>query len=195
MKRPATLTSIFQDASRGNEAAFNAFLKTTWEELAPPLTALVGPPKEARELFLYGISILWEQLVVHQRMAPQNPSAYLFVVCKNEWLSRKKQATQGQLVYDSVQFDHQTSDLLSSEELHSKEAQQQEMEALLKEGIAQCSDKCKQIIELHLVQGRKLKSLWKELGYESYQAIVQAKYNCKKRLSNYIFTNSRKRKR
>jgi len=43
------------------------------------------------------------------------------------------------------------------------------------------------LIEAYLDPKTKLKDLQKTYGYVNYQALVQAKYNCKKRLKKKVF--------
>jgi len=81
------------------------------------------------------------------------------------------------------------------EELLLKDQEDLKIRGILKKAINLASDKCKKIIELHLEGGLTLREIWKKLGYKSYQAIVQTKYNCKKKLGNYIFLELNKEKK
>lgn len=194
MNSPKHLQTIFEQAAQGDEQAFNQFLESSWQAISASLIKLSGSKEEAHSLFISGMSILWEHFVIRKRTIPANINAYLYIVCKNEWLSEKKKIEKDILVFDSVHLENTESDIIPFEELSHQEEEKQKLDDLLQEGIKLATDKCKKIIELHLKKGLKLKEIWKQLGFESYQAIVQAKYNCKKRLGIYIFTKIRKHK-
>ena len=49
------------------------------------------------------------------------------------------------------------------------------------------SPKCKTLIEAELDNTIRLKDLQYDLGFTNYQALVQAKYNCKKRLIKKVY--------
>ena len=57
----------------------------------------------------------------------------------------------------------------------------------LKIALETMSLKCKRLIELSMDTSVKLVDCMESLGYETYQALVQAKYNCKKRLIKKVY--------
>lgn len=189
--------SIFEKAINGGEKEFNTFFKNTWGNVAPALIKLTNSEETAKELFVEGMSILWDNFSLQQKELPQNVNAYLYIVCKNEWISqRNKNKNKKEIPLSDLKFSQEPkAEELSIEEIISEEIQEQQLNQILSKGISLASERCKKIIELHLKQGKKLVYLWKELGYETYQSIVQAKYNCKKKLGDYIFLELNRREK
>ncbi len=58
----------------------------------------------------------------------------------------------------------------------------------LSEALENLNQKCRELLETELDSDKSLKDLQGELGFVSYQAVVQAKYNCKKKLVKEVFT-------
>ena len=186
---------IFEEAIAGNKEAFNRFFTESWKQLNVSLQKLTHSEQEARRIFICGMTILWESFILKQQNPPENVQAYLYVICKNEWLAEKKRKqAEGSLIDLQTTKAIATEEPQSPDEVSRKEDDDLLIKKLMVEALEKASERCKKIMELHIEGGKRLKELWPKLGFNSYQAIVQAKYNCKKRLGNYVFRQLQKNK-
>ncbi len=189
--------AVFKQAVRGDTKAFNYFFQKSWGALQKPLISLTGSEKEASNFFVRGMTILWEHCTREGNPAPHNSNAYLYTICRNEWRLEKRQEQNKFYITDinSIHKEIADAETMTAEEVKYKEEQELFIERILAEAIDKISEKCKKIIELHINGKQRLREIWQSLGYKSYEAIVQAKYNCKKKLGDYIFLQLNKRKK
>ncbi|MEL6560550.1 MAG: hypothetical protein AAFQ94_20330 [Bacteroidota bacterium] len=179
-----------KNAILGDENLFNKFIENIYSELLPKLTAMTSSVDSARDVFIRSVQKFWERFVIKQEQLPENTVGYIFMMCKNAWLMQKR--NQWNMValtsesYSYPEADGYDHYLLESE--HSvKDSEYLNRQKALTLALEQMSEKCKQLIETELDKQVKLKDLQDELGYPNYQSLVQAKYNCKKRLTKMVF--------
>lgn len=177
----------------GENKAFSILFHEQWIQLEEPLTILTGSKTEAHHFFVRGMGIIWERCVREENPPPRNIKSYLYIICKNEWLSEKRQEKSKSYLNDLSELE--ASENESEAELIAREQKDAFMKQWLNEAISQASENCKKILEFHIVGQQSLKKIWQQLGFSSYQAIVQAKYNCKKKLGNYIFLKLQQQKK
>lgn len=124
-----------------------------------------------------------------------NIAGYLFTTSKNVLLRRKRK----ELAYvalprdnegwDQNNFVNYLSDVkVSYDPLEKKEDEQSQESERKKRRLAIVSAfenlgaKCRQLLQMYLIDGVSLKDLQGQLGYSSYNAIKASKYQCKKTL-------------
>ncbi len=185
------LTYIIKCARNGNEAPFNSFFDRVFKKIRTGLSSITGSQEDAKEVFLISMQKFWERFVINQEELPLNSTGYIFMMCKNAWLMQKR-GLWGSVVYSEEQgrkannliendvFDYQEDkDNIDSDHYTKHKA--------LALALDELSPKCKTLIENELNPNIQLKDLQNELGYSNYQALVQAKYNCKKRLIKKVY--------
>ncbi len=189
--------TIFEKAILGDEKAFNLFFNKSWQQMRLSLISLTSSEEEANHIFVKGMTILWENFIVQKKDPPENIQAYLYIICKNEWLAERKIKNNDPILLpiDDIYGELEEVENPSIKELKEAEEQDLGIKKLLKKAVENASEKCRKIIDLHIYQGVRLKKIWQSLGYASYQAIVQAKYNCKKKLGNYVFLQMQREKK
>lgn len=182
------LKKIIDQAIQGNELPFDRFLKDLFEQLKPKLILITQSTHEAEDIFIAAMQKFWERFVINQEKLPKNSVGYIFVMCRNNWLISKRHH------WNSVILKDITEDIISNEQSNLDNAQVTESLELdwlqkraLSEALDTMSDKCKTLIQSEIDPETKLKDLQKQLGFQNYQAIVQAKYNCKKRLIKKVY--------
>lgn len=183
------LKEIIESAIIGNEFPFNRFFEETFKKLLPKLTFLTKSEDDAQDLFLISMHKFWDRFVINQEELPHNSTGYIYIMCRNAWLRQKKpwntvniddNASQKYAASNEKEYNinielkiHLDDDLLKHKALSI--------------ALEQLPEKCKRLIESELNPEIRLKDLQEDLGYTNYQALVQAKYNCKKKLIKKIF--------
>ena len=175
----------------GNDQHFKVYFEEKWKELEAPLIALTKSKETSIQLFTSGMLILWENFVLKKKALPKNIKSYLYIICKNEWLADKKYAQR----MISTEMNDSLINSKQSELTQERNDEDELIRVLLRKVMEEAPEKCKQIIERTIYNQEKLKEIWQELNYNSYQAIVQAKYNCKKNIANRLFILLRKTKK
>ncbi|WP_218599728.1 hypothetical protein [Polaribacter sp. NJDZ03] len=184
------LKKIIGSAINGNELLFNRFFEDTFKKLLPKLTVLTNSNDDAQEIFVTSMHKFWERFVIKQEKLPHNSTGYIYMMCRNAWFLNKRQPWS-KVILDS----NNTYILTKSNDDNLDTAQNKEdieNSNLLKHkalsiAINLLCDKCTKLIETELDKNIKLKDLQQEMGYANYQALVQAKYNCKKKLVKKVF--------
>lgn len=184
-----SIEKIVKEAIAGNELPFNRFLEDLYKYLSPKLYSLTNSKAEADDIFITSMQKFWERFVMNQEKLPHNSEGYVYMMCKNAWLMSKRHPWSSVVLHNTLYEYHNTTDDTIKEKNHFNQETEQEwlkMKAL-SEGLESLSPKCKTLIETEIDQNTKLKDLQDTLGYKNYQALVQAKYNCKKRLIKKVY--------
>lgn len=185
------LKKIIDSAISGNEFPFDRFFEDTFEKLLPKLRALTKSNDTAQEVFMISMQKFWERFVMKQEVLPHNSIGYIYMMCRNAWLLQKRQAWDGVTLSDSPELyqslEHQLHE--SNTDVNSREKMEHDLlqHKALAKALELLTPKCKTLIEAELDDQIKLKDLQDDLGYSNYQALVQAKYNCKKRLVKKVY--------
>lgn len=183
------LKKIIEQAIQGNELAFDHFLQDVFKKLKPQLLSLTNSEAEVQDVFIVSMQKFWERFIVNQEQLPKNSTAYIYTMCKNAWLISKRN------LWNSFTLKDDLNQLKDKEEVTHEDTQDNikdlEQEWLqkraLSEALESLSPKCKTLMESEIDPEIKLKDLQQQLGFQNYQALVQAKYNCKKRLIKKVY--------
>ncbi len=180
------ITYIIECAHKGNELPFTTFFEHTFQKLKSKLFSLTKSKDDSQEVFIISMQKFWDRFVINKEEPPHNSIGYIYMMCKNAWLMQKRNKANTMLSIEdsyedqnSVQIDLQSN---SIEDGIDKEDEELLKHQALAEALKLLSSKCRSLIENELDSDRQLKDLQEEFGYNNYQALVQAKYNCKKRL-------------
>ncbi|MDO7135437.1 hypothetical protein [Algibacter lectus] len=179
------IKKIIDSAVNGNEFPFNRFFEDTFKKLLPKLTALTNSRDDAQDVFITSMHKFWERFVIKQEELPLNSIAYIYMMCRNAWLHKKRQPWNSVILVDNNAYNLNKAKndiLVTEQEKIDLENDISLKHKALSIAINELCDKCKKLIEAELDNNIKLKDLQQEMGYNNYQALVQAKYNCKKRL-------------
>jgi len=188
MKETA-IFEIIKKASSGNESLFNRFIEETYRDLLPILITITGSKVDAEDIFISSVQKFWERFIVELQPPPDNGKAYLLSMCKNAWFMHKRSkqniVTSGniqdfKLISEPAEVDKSTEEYAVDD--HEKWLKQK----ALSQALENLSEKCKALIESEL-NNIQLKDLQQQMGFPNYQAIAQAKYNCKKRLVKEVY--------
>lgn len=182
---------IIECAQKGNEAPFNSFFDFTYKKIKPKLLLLTKSLDDSQEIFVISMQKFWERFVINQENLPHNSTGYILTMCKNAWLMQKRNKTNKIIFIEDLALDQKSleTDSLSNniEDSIVKENEELLKYQALEEALNSLSSKCRLLIENELDNDKQLKDLQEEFGYSNYQALVQAKYNCKKRLIQKVY--------
>ena len=178
------INRVVKDARNGSELSFNAFLKKTFIQLKKQLLSLTRSESKAQDIYIEAMQKFWERFVIQQNEPPQNPQGYIYRMCKNLWLMEKRDAWNQVVLKDSFS-DHEAGSFEENDNEKNNEAMKREQ--ALQVALNAISAKCKKLMELSMNTSVKLIDHVEPLGYDTYQALIQAKYNCKKRLIKEVF--------
>ncbi|MEW7292973.1 RNA polymerase sigma factor [Aquimarina sp. 2304DJ70-9] len=180
------ITYIVECAQKGNELPFTTFFDHTFQKLKSKLLSLTKSKNDSQEVFIISMQKFWERFVINQEEPPHNSIGYIYMMCKNAWLMQKRNKANNMMsIEESPEFLYTKEiDVQSNtiEEVIANEGEELLKHQTLAEALKLLSSKCRALIENELDNDRQLKDLQEEFGYNNYQALVQAKYNCKKRL-------------
>ncbi|WP_139062490.1 RNA polymerase sigma factor [Aquimarina megaterium] len=188
MMNSSKLKKIIEQAIQGNELPFDRFVKDLFEQLKPKLLSLTQSQQEAEDIFIGAMQKFWERFVVLQEKLPENSIGYIFVMCKNNWLISKRHPWNSVVLKETISEDQKFNDHNNNinDSLENLEIEWLQKKAL-SEALDSLSQKCKTLMQTEIDSDTKLKDLQEQLGYVNYQALVQAKYNCKKRLIKKVY--------
>ncbi len=182
------ITYIIECAQKGNELPFTTFFDHTFQKLKSKLFSLTKSKDDSQEIFILSMQKFWERFVINQEDPPHNSIGYVFMMCKNVWLMQKRNKANAVVFIEDSPGDQQKNSTSNSiEDAIAKEDEELLKHKALEEALNSLSSKCKILIENELNRDQRLKDLQEELGYSNYQALVQAKYNCKKRLVKKVY--------
>ena len=176
------LHKIIEDARNQRESSFAAFLKETFIRLKKQLVSLTKSETRAEDIYIEAMQKFWERFVIQEHEPPKNPEGYIYRICKNLWLMEKRDPWNRIVLKDSFK-DHEVGTFEESETNEQNEIRERSLQIALNA----ISSKCKKLMELSMDTSIKLVDCVELLGYETYQALIQAKYNCKKKLIKEVF--------
>ncbi len=185
------LNYIIECAQHGNEMPFNIFFENVFQKIKPKLLSYTKSVEDSHEVYVISMQKFWERFVINQEDLPHNSIGYILMMCKNAWLmQRRGKASRFVSVENPAEYHDQIPE---DPELENMENNLKDQDiTLLKHkalvsAINLLSEKCKTLIENEMDTDMQLKDLQEEFGYTNYQALVQAKYNCKKRLIRKVY--------
>ncbi|WP_299433025.1 hypothetical protein [uncultured Aquimarina sp.] len=183
------LEKIIEQAIQGNELAFDNFLQDVFKKLKPQLLSLTNSEAELQDVFIVSMQKFWERFIVNQEQLPKNSTAYIYTMCKNAWLISKRNPWNSFALKDDLQQLRNKEQVTTQNSQDSIKDLEQEwfQKRALSEALDSLSPKCKTLMESEINPELKLKDLQQQLGFPNYQALVQAKYNCKKRLIKKVY--------
>lgn len=177
------LVKIVEEARNGKEHSFNKFLKDTYTDLKKQLFSLTKSESKSEDIFIEAMQKFWERFVVLENEIPKNPKGYIFMICKNIWLMEKRNHWSKMILKDSFRDD----EIMVDEEVIDDDNELSMKKKSLSIALQKISEKCRELMELSMDSSIKLIDCMQSLGYETYQSLIQAKYNCKKRLIKEVF--------
>ncbi|MGY3791721.1 RNA polymerase sigma factor [uncultured Aquimarina sp.] len=183
------LEKIVEQARQGNELPFDYFFKDLFKRLQPRLLSLTKSPQETEEIFISAMQKFWERFVIQEENLPINSLGYIYQMCKNNWLMNKRNPWNSFALKDDLHLlsnREQSNNTYSNDSIEDLEQEWLQNKAL-SQALDALSDKCKMLMQSEINPEIKLKDLQQELGFGNYQALVQAKYNCKKRLIKKVY--------
>ncbi len=175
---------IIDQAKCGNELPFNTFFEETYKKLYPKLCLLTRSSDDIKDSYLASMLKFWERFVILKEDLPNNPTGYIYIMCKNALLLKKRNT---KIQVDVNGFNEELIKNSFAEKYSDERQIAAENNDLLKHralstALDTLSPKCKALMELEFDKEIKIKDLMVKYEYSNYQALVQAKYNCKKRL-------------
>lgn len=183
------LEKIVEQARQGNELPFDYFFKDLFKRLQPRLLSLTKSPQETEDIFISAMQKFWERFVIQEEKLPMNSLGYVYQMCKNNWLMKKRNPWNSFTLKDDLHLlsNREQSGTTNTDDSIEDLEQEWLQNKALSEALDSLSDKCKTLMQYETNPEIKLKDLQQELGFKNYQALVQAKYNCKKRLMKKVF--------
>lgn len=185
------IKKIIDSAINGNEFPFDRFFEDTFQKLLPKLNFLTKSKENSQEVFTISMHKFWERFVINQEKLPHNSIGYIYMMCRNAWLLQKRQPWNAVTLSEepdtfTVKKNNDYDPVIEEEIKEDMDEDLLRHKALVT-AIDLLSPKCKALIEAELDDSIRLKDLQDDLGYSNYQALVQAKYNCKKRLVKKVY--------
>ncbi len=191
---------IVNEGRVGNEAPFNALLQPLYDaDFKWQLLKVTQSEEMAFEVFLNAMTKFWERFILKKEHLPKgNIKGYIHNMARNNFLDLKRKDNRKSNL-KTVELDDTllgfSAKGLSEENMYvnrqeSVDGQTSENRKLrsLSTAIGKLCDDCKTLIERNVFEGEKLKSLKIEMGYTgSYQAIVEKKKRCIKKLTKLFF--------
>ena len=197
-------TQILAQARQGKPQAFNNFFKSLYAECKQQLWRYTQSTLEAEEVIAETMLAFWELFVEEGRPLPENVEGYFYTMCVNtchrmrrerrkvvfDPVSQAKLETSEALhvfvdVASQAEFEtSKTDDVVSQAELETNNFRKT---VAFNNALDQLCAKCRKLFDTILVEGVRMKAVWRDLGYKNYQAIVNDKIRCTKKLKRILF--------
>lgn len=187
------LTQLLHEAQQGNEKSFDAFYLHMKKKCWLKLLNLTKSEFDAKDVFVSAMSKFWEEFIAGNKVLPQsNIEGYIYRMCCNAHhnLFRKKQRSKVDYV-ETIPEKKENDNFLNSKELIIALKADEAKFRAFNHAIDLLCTTCKQVIEVAL-EGKKNKEVWSSLGFKTITAYSQKKYNCIKKLTDYLFVELEK---
>lgn len=179
---------------KGKSKAFDQQLLRAFQKVhKKALIPLVGSAEESWQVYLQAMTKFWEKYILAGNELPaKNINGYIFMMCKNAYYDRHRKKKK-EINTESLSLDdrYQQAEKSSWQESYTDlDTVIQDRQYLLQlhQAIERLGDSCKAIIEENVLGKIKLIELRKKLQYGGgYQAIVQKKKRCLKKLTKFFF--------
>ncbi|MCK8524363.1 hypothetical protein M0D21_22485 [Aquimarina sp. D1M17] len=185
------LQHIIECAQEGNQLPFNDFFKRTFQKLKPKLLSVTRSEDDTQEVFIIALQKFWERFVINQEDLPHNSVGYIYMMCKNAWLMQRRKKVVSTVSFDNSSIRNSSLkeeiEWRTNEDREANERDELLQYKALSQALKALSPKCQTLMENELENDTSLKELQLQLGFTNYQALVQAKYNCKKRLVRMVY--------
>jgi len=191
--------SAINSARQGNSRSFDLQVVSVYQNFhKKALIGIIGSEKECWEIYLMAVTKFWEKYILAGNNLPENNiNGYLFMMSKNVYYDKcrkmKSAVAQSTILVDDFKTIKQdklsaTDKLDSEQNIFHKDRQNEKYLFKLEQAIQKLCDDCKAIIEENVLGDIKLKDLKEKIKYGGgYQAIVQKKKRCLKKLTKYFY--------
>ncbi len=200
-----SFTRILAQAQQGKPQAFNTFFKSLYAECKQQLWRYTQSTLESEEVIAETMLAFWELFVEEGRPLPKNVEGYFYTMCVNTCHRMKREKRKvvlkseplGVFVADDVVS--QAEPAFRTHKLETSAADKPAFGAdkletsnfrktvAFNNALDKLCAKCRKLFDTILVKGVKMKAVWRDLGYKNYQAIVNDKIRCTKKLKRILF--------
>lgn len=180
----------------GQPQSFENLLIPYYKQQQMQLYRLTESKEDGWTVFVESMLRFKEKLMLEAISIPNNINGYIFRIQQNIWIdmcrkrNRKKQVTIKAVETQQLENALGGRGMMQEPTIYHFETQQEEEKRLvaLENAINQLCDSCKKLIERNVFDKVKLKTLKIELKMtSSYQAIVEKKKRCLKKLTKLFF--------
>ncbi len=186
---------VIQAYRSGNERAFDQMIVKAYQrDHEPRLLSLTKSKDDAWLVYVEAMLKFRDKFVIGIAPLPKNPNGYLNRMERNIWVDIcRKRNQKKQIKFVEIE-NHQLTAMFAQvgqsgpDDYYDEEQKEEQYLNALEKAIGKMCDKCKEIIEKNIFQNIKLKTLKIEMNYTgSYQAIVEKKKRCIKKLTRIFF--------
>ena len=176
---------IVEKAINNDLRPYNKFVDNLYKEFYPKLIHLTKSKNHANEVYSLAMEKFWERFIAKQETLPLKPINYIYIMCKNAWIAEVSNHWNAKKTSLSSEISEKEKTI---ENLFEDDSEDNFLiQKSLTLGLEKLSPKCKCLIEHQLNSDKSVAELQNELNLNSYQAVVQAKYNCKKKLIKLVY--------
>jgi len=182
------LQELVKALQNGNEQVLDQIFLSSYPVCKVQLTKLTQSEADAEDLFMESFWVLRNQLLQGKIQSATNLNGYIFTIARNLWL--KLQQKEQKMVKASVDEKDvaefltkitNQSDEVEEFEFEGATDKEQNIQAIIR-AFGNLGEQCKKLLEGYLINNIPLKDLQISLGYNNYDTIRAAKYQCKKTL-------------
>ena len=182
------LQKLAEELRNGNEARLDEVFLNAHQPCVAQLTKLTGSAADAEDLFMDAMWLFRGVLLKGKTPNAANINGYLFTIARNLFL--KKTRDNEKWIHASAdekevaQFlTKMANDTQEQEEFEFEGASEKEQRfAAVIQAFDSLGEQCRKLLEGFLLREIPLKDLQVPLGYNNYDTIRAAKYQCKKSL-------------
>lgn len=180
----------------GQEQSFEKQLIPFYKKNQFQLFKLTQSKEDSWNVFVESMVKFRERFLLGTERIPNNVNGYIFQSQCNIWIdicrkrNKKRQIQTKTVSVTQLESVVNAGKVASTQEHHHWEEQESEVNRLkaLEIAISKLCDSCRQLIERNVFDKIKLKVLKEEMNYtSSYQAIVEKKKRCIKKLTKLFF--------
>lgn len=184
----AALQKLANELRNGNETGLDEVFVSAHQVCVAQLTKLTGSNADAEDLFMDAMWLFRSVLLKGKIPNASNINGYLFTIARNLFL---KQTRNNEKWVHASADEKEVAQFLTKMANNAHEQEEFEFEGASEKeqrftAVIQAFDslgeQCRKLLEAYLLQEIPLKDLQVPLGYNNYDTIRAAKYQCKKSL-------------
>lgn len=187
--------TIIERFKAGQEKSFEKALIPYYKKNQFQLFKITQSKEDAWTIFVESMVNFRERFLLNAERVPNNINGYIFQSQRNIWIdicrkrNKKRQIKTKAVEVAQLEGALGFGNVATAPEYHWEEQESEESRLKsLEIAISKLCDNCRQLIERNVFDKIKLKVLREEMNYtSSYQAIVEKKKRCIKKLTKLFF--------
>lgn len=181
----------FDEAFNGKNKMLDKHLRDAYDNILMPfVTAKCQSKSEAEEISNQAITKFWERFYVLREPLPDNINGYLYTIGLNTHFyhsKMKNKLKKKEVVFDMNDLNYAFKNQLTNDSNIGLKQERENLYEAIERGLARMCQKCRDIIRMNVLEKKKLKDFYVQLGFPSSNAASKKKVKCMNKLIKYAY--------